>query len=176
MCGNMPGTEMTDERTQTEFLKMLRECEGTLIRVCLWFANHGSDECCDLYQEIACTLWEQWPRYRGDGTPYAWAISIALNVAGQSLRRGKRMPQFVEIDETMYDSIAEEVADPCRQRMYALIDRLDNKGDRKLLFLYLDGMTTSDIARLTGLSEAAVRQRIHRIKQRLIEMKGKEDE
>ena len=48
----------TDVRRHTEFLEMLRQCEGTLLKVCLYFTDRRRDDIRDLYQEIACTLWE----------------------------------------------------------------------------------------------------------------------
>ena len=55
-------------------------------------------------------------------------------------------------------------------------DRLDNDDDRKILYLYLDKKRLRDIALTTGISENAVKQRIHRIKQKLIHLNEKKNE
>ena len=49
-----------DERQQSEFLQMLSQCEGILIKACLYFTDRRRDDFRDLYQEIVCTLWESW--------------------------------------------------------------------------------------------------------------------
>lgn len=96
-----------DARQHTEFLKMLRHCEGTLMKVCLYFTDRSRDDFRDLYQEIACTLWEAWPTFRGESDLNTWVTRIALNVAGQEIRKRKRLPQFVELDESFYDTLAD---------------------------------------------------------------------
>ena len=115
-----------DARQHTEFLKMLRHCEGTLMKVCLYFTDRSRDDFRDLYQEIACTLWEAWPTFRGESDLNTWVTRIALNVAGQEIRKRKRLPQFVELDESFYDTLADEATDLRYHRLYDLIDRLDD--------------------------------------------------
>lgn len=165
-----------DARQHTEFLKMLRHCEGTLIKVCLYFTDRSRDDFRDLYQEIACTLWEAWPTFRGECDLNTWVTRIALNVAGQEIRKRKRLPQFVELDESFYDTLADEATDLRYHRLYDLIDRLDDDDERKLLFLYLDRKRLREIAEITGTTEAAVKQRLYRIKQKLNNLKTAEDE
>ena len=165
-----------DERQQTEFLKMLRQCEGTLMKVCLYFTDRRRDDFRDLYQEIACTIWEAWPTFRGESDVNTWVTRIALNVAGQEIRKRKRMPQFVELEESFYDTLADEASDLRYHRLYNLIDRLDDDDERKLLFLYLDRKRLREIAEITGTTESAVKQKLYRIKQKLNDLKASEDE
>lgn len=165
-----------DARQHTEFLKMLRHCEGTLIKVCLYFTDRSRDDFRDLYQEIACTLWEAWPTFRGESDLNTWVTRIALNVAGQEIRKRKRLPQFVELDESFYDTLADEATDLRYHRLYDLIDRLDDDDERKLLFLYLDRKRLREIAEITGTTETAVKQKLYRIKQKLNDLKTTEDE
>lgn len=165
-----------DARQHTEFLKMLRECEGTLMKVCLYFTDRSRDDFRDLYQEIACTLWEAWPTFRGESDLNTWVTRIALNVAGQEIRKRKRLPQFVELDESFYDTLADEATGLRYHRLYDLIDRLDDDDERKLLFLYLDRKRLREIAEITGTTETAVKQKLYRIKQKLNDLKTAEDE
>lgn len=165
-----------DARQHTEFLKMLRHCEGTLIKVCLYFTDRSRDDFRDLYQEIACTLWEAWPTFRGESDLNSWVTRIALNVAGQEIRKRKRLPQFVELDESFYDTLADEATDLRYHRLYDLIDRLDDDDERKLLFLYLDRKRLREIAEITGTTETAVKQKLYRIKQKLNNLKTAEVE
>ena len=165
----------TDARQHTEFLEMLRQCEGILARVCFYFSSRRRDDFRDLYQEIVCTLWESWPEYRGESSPATWVTRIALNVAGQEIRKRRRLPQFVELDEDIYDTLADEATDLRYQPLYRLIDRLGDD-DRKLLFLYLDRRPLREIAGITGLTEPAVKQRLYRLRQQLMEIKQQEQE
>ncbi len=156
-----------DARQQAEFLQMLRQCEGTLVRVCLFFTDRSDDDFRDLYQDIVCNLWESWPCFRGDSALNTWVSRIALNVAGKELHKRKRRQDFVRLDKNIHDTIADEATDLRVQPLYRIIDKLEDDFDRKLLFLYLDRHTLSEIAQMTDLSEAAVKQRLYRIKQQL---------
>jgi RNA polymerase sigma-70 factor (ECF subfamily) len=160
-----------DERQQTEFLQMLSQCEGILIKVCRYFTRRRPCDFRDLYQEIVCTLWELWPTFRGESKPSTWVTRIALNVAGQEIRKRKRMPLFVEYDAAIHDILSDEATDLRYQSLYRLIDNLQDDYDRKLLFLYIDCHTLREIADITGTTEAAVKQRLYRIRQQLLEMK-----
>ncbi len=125
----------------------------------------------DKDQEIVCTLWELWPTFRGESKPSTWVTRIALNVAGQEIRKRKRMPLFVEYDAAIHDILSDEATDLRYHPLYRLIDNLQDDYDRKLLFLYIDRHPLREIADITGTTEAAVKQRLYRIRQQLLEMK-----
>ena len=59
-----------------------------------------------------------------------------------------------------------------------VVDATAGLGDdeKKLLFLYLDRKSSREIAAITGTTEANVRQRIHRIINRIKTLKQQEDE
>ena len=45
---------------------MLKQCEGTLVRICLFYTRNNPEDFRDLYQEILCALWKSWPSFRGE--------------------------------------------------------------------------------------------------------------
>jgi RNA polymerase sigma-70 factor (ECF subfamily) len=166
----------TEKNKQEEFLEMLQQNEGILIKVCICFTGRKREDFQDLYQEIARTLWESWPTYRRESSQSTWVTRIALNVAGDEVTKRRRQPQFVELDENLYDTIAEEANDTIYNRLYNLINALDNDNERKLLFLYLDHKQLREIAEITGSTEEAIKQKLYRIKQKLRNLKEIEDE
>lgn len=166
----------TEKNKQEEFLEMLQQNEGILIKVCICFTGRKRDDFQDLYQEIARTLWESWPSFRRESSQSTWVTRIALNVAGDEVTKRRRQPQFVELDENLYDTIAEEANDTIYNRLYNLINALDNDNERKLLFLYLDHKQLREIAEITGTTEEAIKQKLYRIKQKLRNLKETEDE
>lgn len=165
-----------ERRQYADFVQMLRECDSTLMKVCFCFTNRRSEDFRDLYQEIVCTIWQSWSTFRGESSRKTWVTRIALNVAGQEVRRRKRMPQFVQLNENYYCALAEEATEDRHQRLYDLIDRLESSEDRKLLFLYLDHVHLKDIADIMGGSEASVKQKIYRLKQLLNHLAQDNDE
>jgi RNA polymerase sigma factor (sigma-70 family) len=77
------------------------------------------------------------------------------------------MPEFVELRDTLCYNLADDASDPLYQTLYELIDSLDNDSDREIMYLYLAKKKYSEIARETGTTESAVKQRIYRIKKKL---------
>lgn len=157
-------------RKQTEFLQMLDQCKGVVMKVCLCYGGTDRESMRDTYQDILCAMWESLPAFERRSDVTTWAWRVALNTAAMEHRRRRRMPQFVEMDESLYDTLADEAADMRHERLYSLIERLD-PDDRQLVLLYIDRLPTSQIAEAMCISEDAVRQRLHRIKLKLIKLK-----
>jgi RNA polymerase sigma-70 factor (ECF subfamily) len=68
-----------------------------------------------------------------------------------------------EMVATLADLKHEELA----ESLYRLIDLL-GKADKSLILLYLDKIPYDQIAEIVGISEAAARKRVERIKQKLV--------
>ena len=143
------------KQQQVEFTAVFKQYEGSVINVCAFFAGDNREDFRDLYQDIASALWESWPTYRGESKHNTWVTGVALNTARRYLEHRKRMPEFVELRDTL-----------C-YNLYELIDSLDNDNDREIMYLYLANKKYSEIARETGTTESAVKQRIYRIKKKL---------
>lgn len=165
---------MATDHQQDTFLEMLRQCRGTLHKACLVFGGPDREEIRDLYQDIVCQLWQEWPSFRGESAVNTWVASIAYNTGASHLRKKYHSPTLVRMDEQYYDTLAAETADPCIERLHDLVESLDRQQDRELVCLYLDHMPMRDIAAALGISEVAVRQRLHRIKKKIITLNKQE--
>lgn len=155
---------------------MLRRSRRILYNVCLAFTDRRPENVDDLYQEIVCNLWRGWPKFRGKSDATSWVYRVALNTAGMELRRRKRRDfgTPVPIDKGLQILLADE-SDPLRERLYELIDKLP-EDEKKLLFLHFDNLTNAQIAAITGKSESAIKQRLYRIRQKLLQIKKQDDE
>jgi RNA polymerase sigma-70 factor (ECF subfamily) len=155
----------TDDK-YAEFNKLLQESQMILVKVCMQFTDRQPDSIKDLYQEIAINLWESMPSFRGDSSQTTWVYRIAINTAYMELRKRARQNLFVDLDQQMLESLAEEAQDERTQILYDIIDRLP-KNERTIFYLYLDDLSISQIADILGRTEAAVRQKIYRIKNKI---------
>lgn len=145
---------------------MISQCKGTLIKLCQFYTRSNPDDFADLFQDILVNLWEQWPSFQGKSSVNTWVYSIARNTAVDYLRQRKKRIQFLTLDQDLYNEIADDNND-LHQMLYELIERLDNDTDREILYLHLDKKTSSEISSATGISESAIRQRIHRTIEKL---------
>ena len=87
-------------------------------------------------------------------------------------RKQKERHEFIPLDENLINTLSEET-DPRREHLYNLIDQLPDD-EKKLLFLHLDRLSYAQIAEIAGTSEAAVKQHLYRIRQKLIQLHKQE--
>lgn len=158
---------------QKKFMAMLGRCEGLIYRVCQIYAAHSHESIEDLYQEIVCNLWDGYQRFRNESTESTWVWQVAVNTAVSIARHEQHMPQMVEIPEDFYDTLADEQPNELLERLYELIDLLD-EDERQLMSLYLSDATTAEMATALSCPQRTVERRINRLKQRLRELNEKE--
>lgn len=160
------------EFLRDDFLIMLSRNQRTIFQICLHFTDCQPDNIRDLYQEIARTLWEAWPNFRGESAVDTWVRRIALNVAVNEMRSLAKRPQFVPLEDWMYDTIADEMhkAPP---NYFRLMEHLD-PDERVLVYLRLEKYQMSEIAEILSISEDAVKQRYRRLRQKIDIIKQKE--
>ena len=154
---------------------MLKQCEGTLVRICLFYTRNNPEDFRDLYQERLCALWKSWPSFRGDSSRKTWVTRVALNTALYYHRSIKSMPQIIVVDRYLLDALPGESDTSLRQQLDHLIDQLESVDDREFLFLYLNNVSIYQMAQITGLSHSAVKQKLYRLRKRLIEIKEQEE-
>ena len=166
------GRRSVREGEEAAFLEMLGRSQRSIFQICLHFTDRRPDSIRDLYQEIVCTLWEAWPRFRGESNTDTWVHRIALNVAVSEIRSHARQPRFVPLEDWMYDTIADEV-DKVPPDYYRIMDDLE-PDERALIYLRLSRMSVRDIAETFSITEAAAKQRLYRLRQKIDKLKQRE--
>ena len=166
---------MRIRRDEDEFIALLNSCRGTIFKVCLQYTDRSPEAIEDLFQEIACNLWVGYGRFNHRSSVNTWVYKVARNTALMQRRRAIRQPSFVSLDESLYETVAEQADDECRKRLYELLERLP-KEEGDLMDMYLKGTPQEAIARQLGISELAVNKRVSRIKQKLKKMNDEEQE
>ncbi|MCR4816314.1 MAG: sigma-70 family RNA polymerase sigma factor [Bacteroidales bacterium] len=144
---------------------MLVSNQRTILQACLYFIDRNPESIRDLYQEIVCNLWHAWPMFRNESASNTWVYRIAVNTAVSEMRYRAHRPKLLPLEEWMYSSIASETSSQSLD-YYRLIDALDPE-DRALLYLRLDRMSIRDIATTIGTTEAAVKQKLYRLRLKL---------
>ena len=106
---------------------------------------------------------------RADARP--WLYGIAVRLIGKHRRaegRHRRMLQAAPADRVTEDpgdrSADRVTAQQLRPRLTAMLDALPGRDRELLLLVAWAGLTYAEAARALGLSESAVRSRLHRIR------------
>ena len=171
---HLRGNSSSRSSEEEHFTQMINMNRDVLFNVCAFFSGGSSDNIQDLFQDIACKLWESWPSLRNKSSTDLWVRRVALNVAISSMRKHSHRPQFVRLEEWMCNAVAEEVNN-APPDYSGFLEILDSKS-LALLYLRLEGQSIRDIAETLNITEEAVKQRLYRIRQKIDSYKKSKDE
>ena len=155
------------ENDKQLFEKLFRANRDRVFRLCCLYTG-DTDQRKDLMQDIFIRVWENLSSYRGEAAMSTWIYRIALNTClthVRSLKRGlqtRLMPDGFDVLETEPPAGTE----PSIEHLIRCINLLE-PSERTIIGLYLEDLPQREIADILGISEANVRVKIHRIKQRL---------
>lgn len=145
------------------FIELIEKHDAAINRVCRSFCRDAEDRE-DLRQEILMHLWIGWKGYRPDHKHITWIYRVAMNTAISWRRRRVRQGEALSLEG--FDLPEDAVLREQSAHLKALIAMLP-VGDQRLINLYLDGFSTEEMGRLTGISPTNVTTRIARIKEKL---------
>lgn len=159
---------------QEDFRKVVDENYGKISRICLHYFG-SREEADDVCQEVLLKVWLNIDKFRGESSLSTWISRIAVNVCMTTFRN--RKPETVRLGsdelrhlgDKMPDDIDPETGEEEKLKFFHAFMQKLPAADRTLVTLYLEDMESADIAAVTGLSDANVRTRIHRIKKQIKE-------
>jgi RNA polymerase sigma-70 factor (ECF subfamily) len=159
---------MTLNPLETAYADLLEENYAALAGIARAYAPSSDQE--DLLQEILLQVWRGLPKFEGRSHPGTWAYRVALNTAlawDRSARNRRQKLKIESHDVSQVDSLQSsehldtKILDEFLQSL--------SKVDRAVMLTFLDGVSNSDAAEIIGLSEGALRVRLHRLKRRFQE-------
>ena len=116
----------------------------------------------DIAQDVFVKVWESAPTYRPQGSPMAWLLTVARNMARSRLRQGGRQ---VGLDEETWNAIpALETAVTPEDRavLQAALARLSAEERQIVLLHAVTGLKHREIAQLLELPLSTVLSKYHR--------------
>lgn len=143
-----------------EFEEIYKRYWDKVYRLCMGYFNHPA-LAQDLAQDTFVQVWSHLSDFRRQADIGTWIFRIATNICLRQSQLQQRMPT-TELAAEMGEEEPPETEKRVR-RLYRAISQLPEM-DRLLISLYLEEVKQKEIAQITGLTEANVRVRIHRIK------------
>ena len=126
----------------------------------------------DLLQEILLQIWRSLPSFQQQAQIDTWAYRVALNTAlgweRKRKRRDEKLPRDRIDDLTTLPESQSSTADT-EQRILDLFVATLSDSDRAVLLLFMDDMPQDAPAKILGISPAAYRVRVHRLKKKFQE-------
>ncbi|MBC7627424.1 RNA polymerase sigma factor [Ferruginibacter sp.] len=123
----------------------------------------------DLLQETFIAVWNNMQKFRADAKWSTWIYRIAVNTCLTHLR--KKTAILVDIETTSLAMLPDDVNTKEQevQLLYKSISQLQQT-DRLIITLVLEDKPYDEIASITGITEANLRVKIHRIKKQLTQI------
>ena len=123
---------------------------------------HNAQEAQDTAQDTFVKVWESAPSYRPRGSPMAWLLTIARNLALSRLRRSGRQ---VALDDEEWEATPAAVPGVSledRQVLQEALARLSGEERRIVLLHAVTGLKHREIAQLLELPLSTVLSKYHR--------------
>jgi RNA polymerase sigma factor (sigma-70 family) len=158
------------ENEKALFEEIFRKNQDRVYRLCCMYSE-DADLRKDLMQDIFIKVWENLNSFRGEAAMSTWIYRIALNTCLTHVRTIRRSLKVNSLPDK-FDIADSNAGFDEEQNLDFFIHSVNQlpSFDRTLISLYLEDLSGKEIAEITGLSEANVRVKIHRIKERLGEM------
>lgn len=134
-----------------------------IFRLCMGYVNNNA-LAEDLVQETFIIVWKQLPKFRNESGIGTWIFRIASNNCLRQIEKEKRFPQS-DFPENLKEEKQENI-EPQMKLLYRYISELPEM-DRIIISLEMEDINQAEIAKITGLSDANIRVRVHRIKEKL---------
>lgn len=132
----------------------------------------------DVVQDTLLKIFEKIDTFRGESALSSWIYRIALNFSYMKIRKGSKneyapiedhMPKFEKNGMHLYPvgSWAEKADDKLlrkemKSHIVENIEKLSEKYKTVLVMRDIQGLSTSEVAEITGMTIPAVKSRLHR--------------
>ncbi|MDN3675029.1 RNA polymerase sigma factor [Flavobacterium branchiarum] len=146
-----------------EFKELYKIYWQKIFRLCMGYVN-DYDVAQDLAQETFIIVWKKLDTFRNEANIGTWIFRIASNNCLRQIEKDKRFLKS-ELPTYLTDE-KQETLEPQIQFLYKCIAELPET-DRIIISLELEDVKQAEIANIVGLSEANIRVKIHRIKEKL---------
>ncbi len=172
---------VVDTREDAELLRVMGAGDLSAMRVLYdrhapWLAVRLARRCndaevvADVLQDTFVAVWKHSGAFRGDGDVGAWLWGIAVRRLVSRLRRRRDVVVFADLPERgpLGPDVEEQVLlDIEYGELGPAVGRLSPEMRAVLQATVLDGLTTSEAAKLLHIPQNTVKTRLHRAKVRL---------
>ena len=156
-----------DEAAEAAFEELVIRHAPMVLQVCR-NALHDAHDAEDAFQATFLVLASRAGSVRRAGSIASWLFGVARRVAARSRRAAARRRRLDRrVAERNPEGYLPPEADPDREAIHEEIEALPDRLREPVVLCYLQGATYAEAAHHLGLSEAALRGRLARARERL---------
>lgn len=154
---------MTPDERQNCFRALVDRNSARWGGIARSYANESDRD--DLLQEIMLQVWKSLDAFKGESSIDTWAYRVALNTALAWARTSQSHAAKLQRSSSDVDAVARDVGSQSFETrvLDAFLASL-SKVDRAVMLLFLDDVPNADAAEIMGMTEGALRVRLHRIR------------
>lgn len=145
------------------FDELYRTYWSKVYRLCMGYVNDYA-WAKDIAQDTFIIVWQKLATFRNEAAISTWIFRIAVNNCLRQIERQNR------ITTTTFPEQIEQKTEPSNDANINFLRQCIaelKEADRIVILLELENLPQAEIAAITGISEANVRVKIHRIKEKL---------
>jgi len=147
---------------QKEFEQVIANNQGRIRYIASRYCQQNDFD--DMYQEILMQLWKSFASFKGNSSRETWLYKVALNTASTFVSKSIKRR---ELQQALSEVVRPEGVpgeENCQADILNAFMNTLSDIEASILMMYLDGMTSDDIADVVGITANAVRVRVKRIK------------
>ena len=147
--------------SREDLAELYRRTRAAVYGLALSYLKNGV-EAEDVAQDTFVKVWESAPGYRAQGSPMAWMLTIARNLARMRLRREGRQVGLEDEEWNAIPADAPAVSPEDRQVLQTALAALGAEERQIILLHAVTGLKHREIAGLMELPLATVLSKYHR--------------
>lgn len=129
-----------------------------------------SSDADDVYQEILMQLWRSFDTYSGEASRDTWLYQVALNTAASFVRSSVKHSKIKDaVSAISLPDIKHSEQEQYQLEILETFMKSLGDIDANILMMYLDGMSTTEMAEVVGIKPNSITVRVKRIKSRFEE-------
>lgn len=138
-----------------------------IFRVCMGYVN-DTEQARDLTQDTFIAVWQNLSTFKNESKISTWIFRIATNNCLRAIEKAKRV-KAVDLPPELPTKIIVSQDTEQQEKLQFLYDCIAELGEteRLIISLVLEDLPQAEIAEIVGLSNANVRVKIHRTKEKL---------
>ena len=146
--------------------ELYRRTRGAVYALALSFLKNAHDAQ-DVTQDAFVRVWEGAVQYRPQGSPMAWLLTIARNLARMKLRQGARQAELSEEEWEAIPADSPSVTPEDRELLQTALAGLEDQERQVVLLHAVTGLKHREIAALLEMPLATVLSKYHRALKKL---------
>lgn len=155
------------------FREAIDENKQRIFRICSYYFTDPDDRN-DACQDSLIRIWENITSFKGNSKISTWIYRVVVNTCLAFIRKNKKRKEIIDQGKSI-DTISFSLPETHDERQQSdeklcffrnFLDRL-SVSDRTLVSLYLEELSSKEIAEITGFSETNVRVKLFRIKEQI---------